>query len=198
MKSFFQVFGHCWRHWARWKIPATICCLVTNKFCIDIFLPFWNWSAVCRTGEVFSGVMRVNDYVFICTWHKVSSNQGTISAASPRAWLIRERFFKKMGISSLKMRVVKGNEWALLHSRQMGILSHTHQEVNCVKWNILQNATATTHHAVQNFSGWNPSGFVEDNPEMRCGTWLSWATVVGPVADRKPNTTPPVCCWYRI
>lgn len=43
---------------------------------------------------------------------------------------------------------------------------------------------------MQNFSGWNPSGFVEDNPELRCGTWLSRAAVVGPVADRKPNRTP--------
>lgn len=32
---------------------------------------------------------------------------------------------------------------------------------------------------------------MEDNPEMRWCAWLSWAAVVGPGADRKPNTIPP-------
>lgn len=154
---------------------------------------------VLFAGLVSCGGIRVNHHVFICMWHKVSPIQGTMSAASPWAWLMRKLFFKKGRVPAWKCKIVKGNELALLHSRQMGILSHNHWEVNCVKWNILQNATAATHHhTVQNFSGWNPSGFVEDNPEMRCGTWLSRATVVGPVADRKPNWNSCVCCWYRI
>lgn len=38
---------------------------------------------------------------------------------------------------------------------------------------------------------------MEDNPEMRWSAWLSCAAVVGPGADRKPNTTPPCLLLIR-
>lgn len=158
-----------------------------------------NFALICSflvgVGVLFAGLVRclVEELGLMITFWSACGTKSLPPRHNKCCFtmgLVDQKVFLQNGeISSLKMQYCQGkrityctvDKWEFSH-----ILTK-----KLIVWNeTFYRMLLLPLTTVQNFSGWNPRGFVEDNPGMRCGTWLSWAAVVGPVGDRKPNRTP--------
>lgn len=129
---------------------ASFKCLATAKDTelVGKFQPqyaaWWpiNFALICSfligIGVLFAGLVRclVEELGLMITfWSARGTNLSPPrhnKCASPWAGLIRKLFFRIGRFPAWKCNIVRGNELALLHRRQMGILSHTKK---LIVWN---------------------------------------------------------------